>query len=169
VAIERAVAKQHELEAQQPSGKATAKVLAMLTKAAEEFRRQLALGLGGSERDVLRARVALRRHFGGEIRMVTEPTGGVVAHWNEPVGAVFQAVVTSGSGGPQRPLLVVPRESKWRIAGQEISWPGWSSLELPRSARCKGAQFLQLRSSNSHRNPRLLRGANDNAESPEDQ
>lgn len=72
----------------------------MLPRAVEEFRKQLALGLEDSERDVLRARVALRRHFGGEIRLMTEPSGGLVAHWNEPVGAVFQAAqVTVGSGG----------------------------------------------------------------------
>jgi hypothetical protein len=78
---------------------ASARMLAMLPGAAEEFRRQLALGLEGSERDVLRARVALRRHFGGEIRVESEPDGGVVAHWREPLGAVFKAVVTCGSGG----------------------------------------------------------------------
>ena len=74
----------------------------MLPRAAEEFRKQLTLGLEGSERDVLRARVALKRHFGGEIRLVTEPGGGLVAPWTESVGAVFQAAhVIVGSGVAQ--------------------------------------------------------------------
>jgi site-specific DNA recombinase len=90
-AIERAESKRRDLEGQQPAAKASARLLAMLPWAAEEFRKQLVLGLEGSERDVLRARVALKRHFGGEIRLITEPDGGLVAHWNEPVGAVFQA------------------------------------------------------------------------------
>jgi hypothetical protein len=102
-AIDRAEAKRGEIAARQPGARASAKVLAMLPKAADEFRKQLRLGLEGSERDVLRARVALRRHFGGEIRLVSEADGGVVAHWKEPLGAVFQAAVgtsdTYGSGG----------------------------------------------------------------------
>jgi len=45
-------------------------------------------------------------HFGGEIRLVTEPGGGLVAPWTEPVGAVFQAAhVTVGSGGRYTQLL----------------------------------------------------------------
>jgi site-specific DNA recombinase len=98
-AIARAEAKRGELEARQPSARASARVIEMLPGAAAEFRKQLTLGLEGSERDVLRARVALRRHFGGEIRVESEPGGGVIAHWREPLGAVFKAVVTDGSGG----------------------------------------------------------------------
>jgi hypothetical protein len=60
-AIALAEGKRHELEGRQPAAKASARMLAMLPRAAEEFRKQLALGLDGSERDVLRARVPLRR------------------------------------------------------------------------------------------------------------
>ena len=106
-AIDRAEGKRAELEARQPSAKASAKILTMLPKAAAEFRRQLREGLDGDERAVLRARAALRRHFGGQIRLVTEPDGGIVAHWighESPLGAVCQSVVfkggpTDGSGG----------------------------------------------------------------------
>jgi hypothetical protein len=53
-AIAKVEAKRAELEARQPSSRASARELAMLPRAAEEFRKQLALGLEGSERDVLR-------------------------------------------------------------------------------------------------------------------
>ena len=110
-AIDRAEAKRRDLEGQEPAARASARMLAMLPRAAEEFRKQLALGLKGSEQDVLRARVALQRHFGGEIRLVTEPGGGLVARWNEPVGAVFQAAqVSVGSGGalPTNSTVIIP-------------------------------------------------------------
>ncbi len=105
-AIDKAETKRQELEQQQPAAKLRAKVSSALFRAAEEYRRQLVLGLAGSERDVLRARVALRRHFGGKIRIATEPDGAVWAYWQQPQGAVFQAVVTNGSGGKLRDLSV---------------------------------------------------------------
>jgi hypothetical protein len=77
----KAEAKRAELEARQPSAKASARVLALLPKAAEEFRRQLRQGLEGDERAVLRARVALRRYYGGEIRLVTKGKS-IEARWD---------------------------------------------------------------------------------------
>ena len=100
-AIARAEAKRAELEARQPSAKASARQLAMLPRAAEEFRKQLALGLEGDERAVLRARVALRRYYGGEVRVVAKPNGRIEARWMGPEreSAVFIGCPTVGSGG----------------------------------------------------------------------
>ena len=100
-AIARAEAKRAELEARQPSAKASARQLAMLSRAAEEFRKQLALGLEGDERAVLRARVALRRYYGGEVRVVAKPKGRIEARWMGPEreSAVFIGCPTVGSGG----------------------------------------------------------------------
>jgi len=39
-------------------------------RAAEAYRRQIALGLDGDQREALKARMMLRYLFGGEVRMV---------------------------------------------------------------------------------------------------
>ena len=44
-AIDRAEAKRRELQNQQPAAKQSAKILTMLPRAAEGYRRQIALGL----------------------------------------------------------------------------------------------------------------------------
>lgn len=59
-AIDRAEAKRKELENQQPAAKASAKVLTLLPRAAEEYRRQVARGLDGDPRAALKARVPAR-------------------------------------------------------------------------------------------------------------
>ena len=51
-------------------------MLAMLPKAAEMFRRQIAEGLSGDERAAGKARVCLREWFGGKIRLEALPGGG---------------------------------------------------------------------------------------------
>ncbi len=77
-----AEAKRRELLDQQPAAKQSAKALAVLPKAAELYRRQIAQGLDGNQRAALNARVILRKLFGGEIRLVPEPDGGLTARWN---------------------------------------------------------------------------------------
>jgi site-specific DNA recombinase len=63
-ALDRAGQKRRELEAEQPEAKASAKVLSILPKAAEMFRRQLEQGLDGDPRAAGKARVVLRQLFG---------------------------------------------------------------------------------------------------------
>jgi site-specific DNA recombinase len=98
-AIERAEAQRRDVEATQPLEKASAKVVAMLPKAATMFRAQVNAGLDGDAHAAGRARVVLRELFGGEIRLKPEPKGGLVAHWNLAPAAILKAVGTDGSGG----------------------------------------------------------------------
>lgn len=55
-AIDRAEGKRRELEAEQPEAKQLAKVLSILPRAADLYRRQVALGLDGDRRAALKAR-----------------------------------------------------------------------------------------------------------------
>ena len=98
-AIERVEAQRRDVEAAQPLERASAKVVAMLPKAAAMFRAQVTAGLDGDAHAAGRARVVLRELFGGEIRLVPEPKGGLVAHWNLAPAALLRAVGTVGSGG----------------------------------------------------------------------
>jgi site-specific DNA recombinase len=99
-AIDRAEGKRRELQDQQPAARQTAKILAMLPKAAEGYRRQIAKGLEGDEREALKARVFLRAAIADGIQLVPDENGGLVAHWNLHTAALLPAGVgTSGSGG----------------------------------------------------------------------
>ena len=98
-AIERAEAKRRELEDQQPAARQSAKVLSILPKAAEMFRRQVELGLDGDPRAALKARMLWREWFGGKIRLEPLPDGGLMAHWNEHSVALLRALGSCGSGG----------------------------------------------------------------------
>jgi len=99
-ALARAEAKRQELQAQQPGAKQYTKVLSILPRAAELYRRQTAQGLDGDPRAALRARVFLRDWFGGKIRLEPLPDGGLMAHWNENAAALLRtaALGTFGSG-----------------------------------------------------------------------
>jgi hypothetical protein len=99
-AIERAEAKRKELLDQEPFAKQSAKILAMPRKAAEAARREITEALAGNSRASLKARVLLRNAYeGGEIRLVHDENGGLVAHWKLQAAALLSPVVTSGSGG----------------------------------------------------------------------
>jgi hypothetical protein len=98
-AIDRAEAKRRELQNQQPAAKQSAKILTMLPRAAEAYRRQIAQGLDGDEREALKARVLLRELFGGEVRLVPLEGGGLDARWNLHAAALLRAAGTNGSGG----------------------------------------------------------------------
>jgi hypothetical protein len=89
-AIDRAEAKRRELENQQPVAKASAKVLSILPRAAELYRRQVAQGLDGNPREALKARVFLREWFSGKIRLEPLPDGGLIAHWNQNTAALLR-------------------------------------------------------------------------------
>ena len=69
-----------ELQQQQPEAKPSAKVLAMLPRAAEIYRRQIAFGLDGDPDAARKARVFLREWFGGKIQLEPLPEGGLLAH-----------------------------------------------------------------------------------------
>jgi site-specific DNA recombinase len=89
-AIDRAQAKRKELENQQPAVQASAKVLAMLPRAADLYRRQIAQGVDGNPREALRARVFLREWSNGKIRLVPLPDGRLMAHRNENEAALLR-------------------------------------------------------------------------------
>jgi len=103
-AIDRAETKRRELEAQQPEARGSAKVLAMLPRAANLYRRQLLEGLDGDYRAALKTRVFLREWFGGKIRLEPLADGGLMAHWNQDLTALIRVAGSGtlgscGSGG----------------------------------------------------------------------
>ena len=91
-AIDRAEAKREELLAQQPVARHSAKILKMLPKAAEVARREIAEALAGNSRASLKARVILREAYNGEIRLVPDEHGGLMAHWNLSKTALLRGV-----------------------------------------------------------------------------
>jgi site-specific DNA recombinase len=99
VAIDRADTKRRELESEQPEAKGSAKVLAVLPRAAQLARRQIERALAGDQRAALKTRVFLRAWFGGKIRLEPLPDGGLIAHWNQHAAALLRAVGSCGSGG----------------------------------------------------------------------
>jgi site-specific DNA recombinase len=103
-AIDLATAKRNELQHQQQGAMPSARMFAMLPRAAEAYRRQITLGLEGDTRAALKARVILRELFGGKIRLVPQLDGGLMAHWNLHPGALLKSLGTYGSGGPLRAL-----------------------------------------------------------------
>ena len=72
----------------------------MLPSAAEEFRQQIKEGLAGDVSASLRARVALRQLFGGQIKMLPEQDGSLYAEYQQQRIALLQGVGTNG--GPCR-------------------------------------------------------------------
>lgn len=101
-AIDRAEVKRRLLDEQQfgVSGPMMSKALAVMPRAAELYRRQVAQGLDGNQQAAQKARLFLREWFGGKIRLQPLADGGLMAHWNQHIGAlVSTAVGTFGSGG----------------------------------------------------------------------
>jgi len=97
-AIARAEGKRSELEAQRPEGKQALKVVSILPKAAEIFRRQVEQGLDGDPRAALKARVTLREWFCGRIDL--ERHGDELwANYGVRPTALLRVVGNSGSGG----------------------------------------------------------------------
>lgn len=104
-AIAKAEAKRQEFEARRPEVKQSAKVLSVLPRAAELYRRQIADGLDGDPRAALKARVFLREWFGGEIRLEPLPDGGLMAHWDQNSAALLTACERMVAGACS-PLIV---------------------------------------------------------------
>lgn len=98
-AIERAEAKAQELQSLDARTAPALKVFTMLPRAAEAYRRPISLGLEGEPRATLKTRSILRDLFGGKIRLVPEPDGGLTAHWNLHREALLKGLGTYGSGG----------------------------------------------------------------------
>ena len=97
-AIARAEGKRAELEAQRPEMQASARVLSILPKAAELFRRQVEQGLEGDPRASGKARVVLREWFCGRINL--ERQGEELwADYGVQRAALLKVVGNSGSGG----------------------------------------------------------------------
>jgi DNA repair exonuclease SbcCD ATPase subunit len=115
-AIERAEQKRQELEAQQPSARASAKVLSVLPRAAEMFRRQVEQGSDGDERAALKARVFLRELL-GRINLKPKGEGELWAEYGMQPTALLKVVGYSGSGGPLRAVTEM-RECSLRIRGR---------------------------------------------------
>ena len=83
-----------------PSVAGVSRAIAMLPSAAEEFRQQIKEGLAGDVTASLRARVALRQLFGGQIEMLPEQDGSLYAEYQQQRIALLQGVGTNG--GPCR-------------------------------------------------------------------
>ncbi len=98
-AIEKVEEKRRELQEQQAGAALSVRVPSILPRAAELYRRQVALGLEGDPQATLKARVFLREWFGGKIRLEPLPDSGLVAHWNQNVGALCKGLGSCGSGG----------------------------------------------------------------------
>ena len=76
----------------------TAKLLAMLPKAAETYRRQIAQGLDKDPRAAGKARVILRKLLNGTVRLIPDQ-GGLWAEYQLQPAALLKGVGTGGSGG----------------------------------------------------------------------
>jgi hypothetical protein len=108
-AIERAESKRDELASAQPEAKQQAKILTLLPKAAELYRRQIVDGLNGNARAALKARALLRDLFGGKIRMVPGQDGSLWAEYALHSRALLKSADGYGSGGVL-PELTAPVE-----------------------------------------------------------
>ena len=99
-AIDKAEQKRRELLDTQPAAKQSAKMLAALPKAADAYRRQIALGLHDDPRAAGKARALLRKLL-GTVRLVPEGTG-LWAEFEMQPGVSLRATGTTGSGGTLR-------------------------------------------------------------------
>jgi hypothetical protein len=130
-AIDRAEAKRRELEEQGAAAKPSSRLFTMLPQAAEAYRRQITQGLAGDARAALKARMLLKELFGGEIRLVPDDQGGLVAHWNLHTAALLRGVGTVGSGGR------LPPGGRWHDVRPPRSPAVWAppGRALPTPAR----------------------------------
>jgi len=80
---------------------------------------RLALGLDGHPDAILKARLFLREWFGGKIRLEPLPDGGLMAHWNQNVGALCKGLGSCGSGG-----VICISVAAWQCRTFQPGWPG---------------------------------------------
>lgn len=102
LAIDRAEQQRQNLLDAQPAAKQSVKVLSMLPRAAEAYRRQFAEDLSGNPREALKARAILRAML-GEIRLVPSEDGALWPQYEmHPAALLRQDAGTCGSGGTLR-------------------------------------------------------------------
>jgi site-specific DNA recombinase len=99
--IQKAEAKRAELMSAVPEVKRMDKVLAALPAAADQYRKQIKLGLKGNTTEAGRARVAVRKLLGDEITVVPAKGGKhLIANLEfRPAALLAGTVGTDGSGG----------------------------------------------------------------------
>jgi site-specific DNA recombinase len=101
-AIDRADAKRQELLAARPEAKQSAKIISLLPKAAELYRRQIAAGLDGDAEAAEKARALVRQLFGGRLVVKAKRDGSVWAEGDLHPVVLLRAATgrrDSGSGG----------------------------------------------------------------------
>lgn len=96
-AIDRLESKRRALVAEQPEAKASARVLSMLPKAADAYRKQITQGLDGDPRAAARARVLLRDLL-GPITLDQDKSGQVWASYKLNRAALLGRCGTNGRG-----------------------------------------------------------------------
>jgi hypothetical protein len=84
----------------------------MLPKAAETAGREIAEALAGNSRASLKARAMLRAAYNGEIRLIPDEEGGLVAHWNLRTTVLLRGVGTDGSGGALCHVPTLPQRAR---------------------------------------------------------
>lgn len=99
VAIDRVEVKRKDLLRAQPEAKESAKVLAMLPRAADLSRQQIEKGLDGNPRAALKARVVLKDLFGGQIRLIPGEGNSLFAEYHLHPAALLRGADGYGSGG----------------------------------------------------------------------
>src|SRR5262249_51763708 len=107
---DRAEAKRKELESQQPEAKASARVLSILPKAAELYRRQIANGIDGDAREASKARVVLKEMF-GKITMRRDGAA-LYAEYTLKPEALLQVVGLKGVGTNHIEVLICHSSGK---------------------------------------------------------
>lgn len=98
-AIDRAQSKRRDLAQASSLEEAGSAVMAMLPRAAERYRQQIAKGLDGDPRAALKARVILRDLFGGKIRLVPGNGSSLFAEFDLHPAALLRGAGSNGSGG----------------------------------------------------------------------
>ncbi len=98
VAIDLAEEKRKDLIRAQPASKESAKLISLLPKAAEAYRRQIAQGLDDDPRAAGKARVILRKLL-GSIELSPGPDMRLWAEYELRPSALLKTAGTGGSGG----------------------------------------------------------------------
>jgi site-specific DNA recombinase len=97
-AIDGAEAKRRDLSMRQPAAKQSSRVLSILPRAAEEFRRQVAQGLDGDEHSALKARMVLREMFGGRVELSREGEELWAEYGLQPAAVLSLGIMVAGAG-----------------------------------------------------------------------
>jgi DNA invertase Pin-like site-specific DNA recombinase len=112
--IDKADTKRKELLSSEPETKRMDKVLAALPAAANQYRGQIEKGLQGNPTEAGRARVAVHKLLGDQIKLVPAKGGGhLVAHLEFQRAALLGGIAGSvGSGGRICSVTTVPQSAR---------------------------------------------------------